>query len=449
MLGYYLRLALKSFRRNPGITALMVIAIALGIAGCVMTLTVYHAMSGNPIWWKNDRLYAVTMDNWDPYHPLMPNSDLPPPEMTYKDTQFLLASNIPLRKVVMYSTLGVISGAGTEPPAQIATRVTTADFFAMFEAPFLYGNGWSGGADKPPQPLIVLSRAANDKLFGGANSVGRTLRWNDQEFRIIGVLNDWFPRPRYYDLNGGSFQIPDDAYIPYGWGSDLQLLNQEENDCWKPEKLDNYRDYEASDCVWQQMWVELPDSASRERFQSLMDGYWAEQRQGGRFPRPKNNRLTDVSQWLRDNQVVDNDNRVLVGLAFAFLALCLINTVGLLLAKFLNGAAVTGIRRALGASRRQIFAQLLLEVAVVSVLGALLGLALASLGLIAVRHMYAVAHLADAHLGHHGGYEELTHFDVVGVVWAVILAVVATLVAGFYPAWRIGRLSPAVYLKSQ
>ena len=126
MLGYYLRLALKSFARNPGITALMVLAIALGIAVCVMTLTVYHAMSGNPIWWKNDRLYAVTMDNWDPQHPLMPNSDLPPHEMTYKDTQFLFASNIPLRKVVMYGTLGVISGVGAEPPTQIETRVTTA-----------------------------------------------------------------------------------------------------------------------------------------------------------------------------------------------------------------------------------------------------------------------------------------------------------------------------------
>ena len=58
MFGYYLRLALKSFGRNPGITVLMVLAIALGIAVCVMTLTVYHAMSGNPIWWKNDRLYG-------------------------------------------------------------------------------------------------------------------------------------------------------------------------------------------------------------------------------------------------------------------------------------------------------------------------------------------------------------------------------------------------------
>jgi putative ABC transport system permease protein len=444
MLGYYLRLALKSFGRNPGITALMVLAIALGIAVCVMTLTVYHAMSGNPIWWKNDRLYAVTMDNWDPNRALMPDSDLPPHEMTYKDTQFLFTSNIPLRKVVMYSTLGVISDARTRPVAQIATRVTSADFFAMFEVPFLYGNGWSSSADKPPQPVIVLSRTENDKLFGGLNSVGRTLRWNDQEFRVIGVLNDWFPRPRYYDLNGGNFEEPDAAYIPYGWGSELQLVNREENDCWRPEKLDTYRDFEASDCVWQQMWVELPDAASREHFQSFMDAYWAEQRKAGRFERPRNNRLSNVAQWLRDSEVVDNDNRVLVGLAFAFLALCLINTVGLLLAKFLNGAAVTGIRRALGASRRQILGQLLIEVGMLSVLGALLGLALAALGLAAVHHMYAAAHL-----GERGGYQELMHFDVVGVIWAVILAVVATLGAGWYPAWRIGRLSPAVYLKSQ
>jgi len=444
MLAYYTRLALRSFRGTPGLTALMVLAIALGIAVCVMTLTVYHAMSGNPIWWKNDRLYTVTMDNWDPNHPYAPGWKLPPPEMTYNDTQYLFASRIPERKVVMYSTVGVISHAGTGVPARVDTRVTTADFFSMFEVPFLYGSGWSAAADNPAQPLIVLSRTENEKLFGGANSVGRTLRWDDHEFRIVGVLDDWFPRPRFYDLNGGPFQEPDAAYIPYGWGTQLQLLNQEENDCWGPQRIETFKDFVASDCVWVQMWVELPDAASRARFQSFMDGYWAEQHKAGRFQRPQNNRLTNVAQWLRDQKVVDNDNRVLVGLAFAFLALCLINTVGLLLAKFLNGAAVTGVRRALGASRRQIFIQHLIEVGALSAVGALLGLALAALGLVAVHHLYAAAHL-----GARGGYQELTHFDVVGVAWALLLAVAATLAAGLYPAWRACRLSPAVYLKSQ
>lgn len=443
MFGYYVRLALRSFARNPGITALMVVAIALGIAVCVMTLTVYHAMSGNPIWWKNDRLYAVTMDNWDPNQPYRKNLKGPPPELTYKDAQYLSRSTIPERKVVMYSTNGVIEGGGV-PSKHSSTRVTTADFFTMFEVPFLYGSGWSAAADDPAQPLIVLSREQNDKLFGGANSVGRTVRWSDHEFRVVGVLNDWFPRPRFYDLNGGAFSTPDDVYIPFGWAAELELLNNEETDCWKPEKLDNFKDFMASDCVWLQMWVELPDAASRERMQSFMDGYWAEQRKAGRFQRPRDNRLTNVSSWLRDNKVVDTDNRVLVGLAFAFLGVCLINTVGLLLAKFLNGATITGVRRALGASRRQILIQHLVEVGALSVLGAALGLVLAVLGLAAVHHMYAAAHL-----GQRGGYQELMHFDSVGVFWAVVLALAATLAAGLYPAWRVGRLPPAIYLKSQ
>jgi putative ABC transport system permease protein len=444
MLAYYTQLAFRSFRRNPGLSALMVLAIALGIAVCVMTLTVYHAMSGNPIWWKSERLYSVTMDNWDPNNPYHEQPNLPPPELTYQDARHLFGSTIPQRKVIMFSTSGDISAAATTPARPVRTRFTTADFFAMFEVPFLYGGAWSARADDPPQPLIVLSREENEKLFGGLNSVGRTVRWNDHEFRVSGVLDDWFPRPRYYDLNGGHFQEPDSVYLPFAWGIAHEQLNDEEADCWRPEVINSYPDYLASDCVWLQMWVELPDASSRARMQAFIDGYWAEQRKGGRFERPRNNRLTTVGQWLRDREVVDNDNRLLVGLGFAFLAVCLINTVGLLLAKFLNGAAITGVRRALGASRRQVFIQHLIEVGVLSLLGAALGLGLAALGLAAIHHLYAAAHLF-----HRGGYQELMHFDPIGVAWALALAVLATLAAGLYPAWRVGRLPPAVYLKSQ
>src|SRR5882724_2189780 len=137
MPAYYLRLAFKSFRRTPGLTALMLGAIALGIAVCVMTMTVHHAMSGNPIWWKNDRLYAVTMDNWDPTRPAdLQHPELPPPQVTYKDSMYLLGSNIPERKVLMYSRQSVLTGAPEQrKPLPIFTRLTTADFFPMFDVP--------------------------------------------------------------------------------------------------------------------------------------------------------------------------------------------------------------------------------------------------------------------------------------------------------------------------
>jgi putative ABC transport system permease protein len=452
MLGYYIRLAVKGFRRNRGLTALMVCAMAVGIAVCVMTMTVYHAMSGNPIWWKNDRLYAVTLDNWDPNRPQDPRyPELPPPQLTYKDAVYLLGSKIPERKVVMYERQSVIAGGSAQrTPLPVFTRVTTADFFAMFDVPFLYGSGWEAAADQNAAPVIVISREQNEKLFGGTNSIGRTIRWDDHDFRIVGVLDNWFPKPRFYDLNNGAFSTPDDVYIPFGWTTVLQEFpNGGNSDCWRPEKIDTFADYLTSDCVWTQMWVELPDSSSRARMQALMDGYWSEQHKAGRFPRPRDNRLTNVGQWLKDQRVVQNDNRMLVGIAFVFLGVCLLNTVGILLAKFLNGAAITGVRRALGASRRQIFTQHLIEVGVLAVFSAALGLGLGALGLFGVHALYVNNGAGTLVGGFTGGYQQLTHFDASSVVWAVVLALVSALAAGLYPAWRIGRVPPAVYLKSQ
>ena len=43
----------------------------------------------------------------------------------------------------------------------------------------------------------------------------------------------------------------------------------------------------------------------------------------------------------------------------------------------------------------------------------------------------------------------LAQFDVATAIWALGLAIVTTFVAGLYPAWRIGRVPPTVYLKSQ
>jgi putative ABC transport system permease protein len=443
MIGYYIRLALKSFRRNPGLTAVMVCAIALGIAVCVVTITVYHAMSGNPIWWKSDRLYAVTMDLWDPNKPFnAKHPELPPPQLSYRDAKALYASDIPERKTIMFRLGGVLTGGTAQrTPQPASTRITMSDFFAMFDVPFLYGSGWSAAADERPEPVIVLSREMNDRLFGGANSVGRTVRWNDLPFRVVGVLNEWLPLPKFYDLTTGAFDKPEDAFLPFGWGTVQEQPPEADTECWNGYDVHSYRRFLNSDCLWLQMWVELPTRSSRERMQAFVDAYWAQQHAAGRFLRPRNNRLTAVGRWLADNDVVENDDRLLVGVALAFLAVCLINTIGILLAKFLGRSPLTGVRRALGASRREIFAQHLIEAGLLSILAAAFGLGLAALGLTGVHALYADPG--------RGGYQELTHFDLASVLWAIALAIASALIAGLYPAWRIGRLRPAVYLKSQ
>jgi putative ABC transport system permease protein len=442
MLGYYLRLALKSCARTPGLTALMIGAIALGIGVCIATLTVYHAMSGNPLWWKNDRVYSVTM-------PLVARSDWPaesqPPELTYRDAVALLRAPPAARRTLMYPLDGVVSGADALP-VPVTTRVTSADFFAMFDVPFLYGGPWGSAAEERAEPLMVISRAQNDALFGGVNSVGRTLRWNERLFRIVGVLDAWRPVPRFYDLHG-AFNRPEDVYIPFSLTSVLQPDPKVRNCAGAGNQaMASFQDFLGSECVWVQTWVELPDAASRARLAAFLAQHLTQQHAAGRELRAA--RLTDISRRLRDSGVVSNDSRILLVLAFAFLGVCVVNTVGILLARFLRHAPVTGVRRALGARRRQIVAQHLVEVGVIACCGGAAGLGLGALGLWGIRTLFTVRVGADSQPPLMG-YDALAHFDTISIAWALALALLAALGPGLYPAWRAGRLPPAAYLRSQ
>ncbi len=445
MLGYYVRLGLKSLRRTPVLSALMVGAIAAGIAACIVTLTAYHAMSGNPIWRKNNELYAVTMDSWSPRHPYhRSHPKLAPGQLTYQDAMYLYDSDIPRRKTLLTLISGALSGAPDQSvPLYVDTQAATAGFFHMFDVPFEYGGPWDAGADRGPEPVIVLSHRENEKLFAGTDSVGRTILWNDLRFRIVGVLDHWYPQPKFYNLTGGGdgdFGRPEAPFVPFRWDVLLHRWPAGPSGCWGFTAVHTYEQLLGSNCVWITLWVELPTPATRTRFLNFMNAYWAQQRKAGRFPRPRNNHLWKVSQWLKLHHVVSTDSRLLLELAFAFLVVCLVNSVGILLAKFLRGAPSAGIRRALGASRRQIFAQHLVEVALLSLGGSALGLALGAAGLGAVHALYAGT-------GH--AYGELAHFDPLGVLWALGLAALSTLIAGLYPAWRIGQVSPATYLKNQ
>jgi putative ABC transport system permease protein len=258
-------------------------------------------------------------------------------------------------------------------PQYFRTRLTTADFFAMFDAPFLYGGPWDAKADAGPDPVMVLSKEANQKAFGGVNSVGKTLLFKNREFRVIGVLDDWEPMPKYFDVNNGAFQDMEGAYAPFSWGQVMELGSHGNTNCWKTEVIDSYQAFLNSECISFNAWVELRTPEKQRAFREFLDNYVTEQKKHGRFPRPLNNYLYDVEAWLERNEVVQDDNKAMLTMAFAFLAVCLVNTVGLLLAKFLNAAPSAGVRRALGASRRDIFFQHLTESGVVALAGGIVG----------------------------------------------------------------------------
>ena len=435
MFAYYFDLAVRSFRRNKALTALMVLAIALGIGASMTTLTVFHVLSGDPLPARSGVLFTPQLDPQpiDGYHA----GDEPPDQLTRMDAEALLQARRGDRQALMTGgNVAVQPQRQGMAPFNADARYTSADFFPMFATPFLFGNGWDAAADDGRARVAVITTELNDKLFGGGNSVGRTLRLGDNDFRIVGVLDKWRPTPHFYDLNTSQFGALEQVFLPFSTAMDLRLDRSGNMNCYD-QRPDGVRDTDpAAPCEWMQFWVELGSAKKVGDYKAFLDNYADQQRAAGRFHRPDGVRLRGLMEWLDFKEVVPGDVHLQTWLAFAFLLVCLVNTVGLLLAKFLRRSTEIGVRRALGASRRQIFAQCLVEAGTVGLAGAVLGLGLAMLGLWAVRQQPVE-------------YADLAHLDPLMLLVTFALAIAASVLAGLLPAWRACQVSPAIQLKSQ
>lgn len=439
MLRYYLVLGVRNLARNPILTTLMVLTLAVGVAASIATLTILHTMAGDPIPRKSNRLLVPLVDN-GPARGYVPGTEPNDRQLSYRDAANLRRSGQGERRTAIYDVAGAIESARPDLPVeQVNGLAVDADFFRMFEVPFLHGNAWTRADDVAKARVVVLSRARSEKAFGRDDPVGKSLRLLGQDFRVVGVLDGWSPVPRYprvINSSGGALSGEDDIYIPFDTAVDLELYNNASTSCSDDERKPGYRGFLASECTWIQFWFEVPKAADRAALHDWLRGYAAEQRRLGRLPRDAPVQLFDVMEWLRYLEVVSNDARLAVWLSLGFLLLCLVNTTGLLLAKFSVRAGEIGVRRALGASRSAIFRQFLVEAGVVGIAGGIAGLllSLASLALIArqARGLSQVAQMDWSMLG-------LT----------LLLALVASLVAGLLPTWRACAVTPALQLKSQ
>ena len=437
MFSYYLKLGWLSIRRNPLLSTLMVAAIAVGIGACMTTITVNYIMSSNPIAHKSDQLFYVQLDNWDPYEDPEDGFE-PPDQMTYLDAMALMKTGKAFRQVASNRSYLVLEPAGEdEMPLTVGTRNTWADFFRMFDIPFLYGSGWDDSADRDLERVVVLSKETNERVFGGEDSVGRSVRLNSMDFRVVGVLDEFQPVPKFYDVTNGAFNDPEEIYIPFNVAVEEELGRSGNTSCWKSPGGDDFQAFLNSECIWIQFWAELRNEQEKQEYMAFLNAYVEQQKELGRFPRPLNNRLSDVMEWMENQEVVEDDAQVMMGLSFLFLLVCLLNTIGLLLAKFMGKSGDIGLRRALGGSRVDLFTQHLVESGLIGLAGGIVGLGLTWLGLRGIEMLF-------------GEYiENMVDLDWVMVLTAIGLAIVSALLAGLYPTWRACQIQPASQLKAQ
>ena len=438
MFGYYLSLGFRSLRRNPVLTALMVLTLSVGVAASMTTLTLLRGMSGDPIPHKSDRLFVPLLDNGPARDGGDTNRD-PPDQLTMRDALALWERGEGVRQTPIYGISPPIDSGRTDLPPFFSQGLAVGrDFFAMFDVPFVHGQAWSADDDQRGTQVAVISRSLAERVYGeGVNPVGQELRASNNIFQVVGVIDTWNPLPKFYRLVGSrSFDTSEDIYLPIRTAIAREMQANGNVSCNSTPPSPGFRGLVEGECNWVQYWVELEVAGNRSDYDDYLTAYVNEQKVLNRFELPVNNRLHNVREWLEVREVVSDDTRTSTWLAFGFLLVCLVNTVGLLLAKFSARPGEIGVRRALGASRAEVFQQYLTEAAVIGLVGAGVGIAL-TLG--------ALAFIRDFNQG----IARLTHLDVPMLVIAVVVSVAAAILAGLLPTWRACQVVPAIQLKSQ
>jgi putative ABC transport system permease protein len=434
MLNYYFLLAWRSIRSQSGLSFLIASTLGIGIAACTITFSLIYLMSADPLPSKSQRIFRVQVDNWSPHLPAI-QPDLPPELTTWHDANNIVAAKKAKYQAASAFTWGMVTPSDDEVTPFLATiRVANGDFFSIFNFPFKYGEGWSNQPVNETPYVVVLSKESNDRLFQGENSVGKTIPMLGELFTVVGVLDEWKPSPKFYDVTLGPYYQEEDIYIPLALKPTLELPHGGATDCWEADLDEGYHSFLNSECVNFLLWVELENESDKVEFVEFLNAYVQEQKALGRFPRPLNNRLLNLTEWLDYKKIVGNDVHLFFWLSLLFLFVCLCNAASLLSTSFTAKINEMSLRRALGASQQSVVSQFFIEAAMLGMLGGLLGLILSLLGLEGIKQLYTQ-------------YQQLIKPDFIVVLTSLFVSLLAGLLAGVIPIFRICRLPPAQQLK--
>jgi putative ABC transport system permease protein len=220
--------------------------------------------------------------------------------------------------------------------------------------------------------------------------------------------------------------------LPFNTAIAAGMSNDGNTNCYESPRETGFVGLQHSSCIWNEYMVQLDSAADAQRFKDYLEGFAREHHPGW----APNVRLHGLMAWLDHEHVVPPDTKISLYVALGLLLVCLVNTAGLLLAKFLRRASEIGVRRALGASRREIYTQFLVEAGMVGLAGGVLGLLLTWVGIAGVGWVLPRDIAA------------LARVDVSLFLTTLAVAIVATMLAGLYPTVRAASVQPAWQLKS-
>ena len=412
-----LRYAIRHLRKAPGFTVTAVLTLALGIGATTAIFTLVYDVMLRPLPYTHADQLTVMEEQVAEFRDLYPT--LP---MNANHFLFWQQHSQSFQSMAVMEQDSWPLGLASHPIQLGVLRATPGIFSVLDSAPEL-GRAFSPQeAQEGHERVVVLTHNFWRTQFQSDPAVlGKTITMNGFPYTVIGVMPASFHLPQLRTLGGPNAAHPQPlgALVPMTFSQD-QLQ----------ETMGDF-DYFGLGRLKAGVSVAQASAEINALQRSIMGRLSAEER-------ATISAVLTPFQW----QLVGNNRKPLWILLAAVAGLLLVgcvNIANLLLARAVGQRQQMAVVSALGASRREMLRMAMRETVVLATLGCGLGVSLAAL----------IMPLMQRYLPPALDFRGSLHLDWAGAACAVVLAGLATLVAGAAPAWMVARTPPQAVLYSE
>lgn len=388
--------------KNPGSTAIAVLALALGIGLTAMMFSIVHGAVFRGLPFDGaEQLMTLNRTN------LAEDAD----QMWFTQHDFVdyREQQQSFTDIAGYYT-GTVNVSGIDRPERFDGAFISPQAFTLLGARPLHGRVFNEDDGRPGAPYVMLlGHDVWQNRFGGSPSVvGSTVRANGRPTTIVGVMPPGF-----------AFPVSEQVWVP------LQL------------DLASMRRGEG---IWLGVFGRLRDGVTEEMAGAEMASIAA--RLEAEYPDLNEGISARVMPYTRGflGDEVIKMLYTMLGAVFMVLLIACANVANLLISRATARSREVGIRTAMGASGIRIVRQFLTESTILSVSGAVLGLAIAWAGIRIFNN--AIAPTNPPFWIQIGLYSDV-------LLFVAAVTVLAGLLAGAIPAWQASRTNVADVLKDE